>query len=173
MPRAGKHATSAKSYDRTLVSVGKHRRDYQPLSGKGARDRIDSRERRKHVKLSNVRGKLACGFKQWSALFCSQIGLFAQLTIQRCPGLVRLVQDDETIEELLRLPPEAILLRWFNYHLQEAGHVRRVSNFSTDISDAENYSVLLHQVKRLRPPHTSRFFVGREKIFTFRLVCRS
>jgi len=69
------------------------------------------------------------------------------LTIQRCPGLVRLVKDDETIEELLRLPPEAILLRWFNYQLQEAGHVRTVSNFSTDISDAENYSVLLHQVK--------------------------
>lgn len=69
------------------------------------------------------------------------------MTIQRCPGLVRLVQDDETIEDLLRLPPEAILLRWFNYQLQEAGHVRRVSNFSSDISDAENYSVLLHQVK--------------------------
>jgi len=61
-----------------------------------------------------------------------------------------LVEDDETIEELLRLPPEAILLRWFNYHLKEAGHVRTVSNFSTDISDAENYSVLLHQVQRLR-----------------------
>lgn len=75
-----------------------------------------------------------------------RIGLFAQLTIQNCPGLVRLVQDDETIEELLRLSPEAILLRWFNYHLQEAGHHRRVANFSSDISDAENYSVLLHQI---------------------------
>ncbi|KAJ7325369.1 hypothetical protein OS493_029920 [Desmophyllum pertusum] len=75
-----------------------------------------------------------------------RIGLFAQLTIQRCPGLVRLVEDDETIEQLLRLPPEAILLRWFNYHLQEAGHVKRVANFSADISDAENYSVLLHQI---------------------------
>ena len=90
-----------------------------------------------------------CDFKDWVALFCSQIGLFAQLTIQRCPGLVRLLQDDETIEELLRLPPEAILLRWFNYQLQEAGHARTVSNFSKDISDAQNYSVLLHQVKHL------------------------
>ena len=92
-----------------------------------------------------------CGYtvavKTYLALFCSQIGLFAQLTIQRCPGLVRLVKDDETIEELLRLSPVAILLRWFNYQLQEAGHVRTVSNLSTDISDAENYSVLLHQVK--------------------------
>ncbi|XP_068749293.1 plastin-2-like [Montipora capricornis] len=75
-----------------------------------------------------------------------RIGLFANLTIHKCPGIVRLVKDDETIEELLRLPPEAILLRWFNYQLQEAGHVRQVANFSSDISDAENYSVLLHQI---------------------------
>ena len=79
-------------------------------------------------------------------IFSPQIGLFANLTIHKCPGIVRLVKDDETIEELLRLPPEAILLRWFNYQLQEAGHVRQVANFSSDISDAENYSVLLHQV---------------------------
>jgi len=135
----------------------------EPATG-STRESGGNRAWGKHVKLSNVRGKLACGFNQWSALFCSQIGLFAQLTIQRCPGLVRLVQDDETIEELLRLPPEAILLRWFNYHLQEAGHVRRVSNFSTDISDAQNYSVLLHQVKRLRPPHfLSADFLSAEK----------
>lgn len=60
---------------------------------------------------------------------------------------MRLLEEDETIEQLLRLPPESILLRWFNYQLQEAGHVRRVANFSSDIQDAENYSVLLHQVK--------------------------
>ena len=60
---------------------------------------------------------------------------------------MRLLEEDETIEQLLRLPPESILLRWFNYQLQEAGHVRRVANFSSDIQDAENYSVLVHQVK--------------------------
>lgn len=60
---------------------------------------------------------------------------------------MRLLEEDETIEQLLRLPPESILLRWFNYQLQEAGHVGRVANFSSDIQDAENYSVLLHQVK--------------------------
>ena len=62
---------------------------------------------------------------------------------------MRLVKDDETLEELLRLPPEAILLRWFNYQLEEAGHVRRVANFSADIADSENYSVLLYQVMRI------------------------
>lgn len=60
---------------------------------------------------------------------------------------MRLLEEDETIEQFLRLPPESILLRWFNYQLQEAGHFRRVANFSSDIQDAENYSVLLNQVK--------------------------
>lgn len=64
---------------------------------------------------------------------------------------MQLVEEGETIEQLLRLPPEAILLRWFNYQLEKAGHVRRVENFSSDIADAENYSVLLHQVmERMR-----------------------
>ena len=30
---------------------------------------------------------------------------------------------------------------------------------------------LRHKQKALKPPHTSRFFVGRQKIFTCRLVC--
>ncbi len=44
------------------------------------------------------------------------------------------------------LPPEQILLRWFNWHLQNAGHNRTVANFSNDIMDSENYIVLLGQL---------------------------
>ena len=33
----------------------------------------------------------------------------------------------------MALSPEEILLRWFNYHLEQAGHPRRVHNFSSDI----------------------------------------
>ena len=44
------------------------------------------------------------------------------------------------------LPPEQILLRWFNYHLRNAGHHRSVMNFTSDIQDAENYAVLLGQI---------------------------
>ncbi|TIC91676.1 Fimbrin [Colletotrichum higginsianum] len=42
--------------------------------------------------------------------------------------------------------PEQILLRWFNYHLKAANWPRRVNNFSTDIKDGENYTVLLAQI---------------------------
>jgi len=75
-----------------------------------------------------------------------RIGLLARINLANCPGLARLLEGDETLEDLLALPAEQILLRWFNYHLREAGHPRRVANFSGDIKDSENYVVLLKQI---------------------------
>lgn len=48
----------------------------------------------------------------------------------------------------MALPPEDILLRWFNYHLQQAGSDRRVKNFTSDVRDAKNYVTLLHQISK-------------------------
>ncbi|SSD61669.1 probable Fimbrin [Saccharomycodes ludwigii] len=73
-------------------------------------------------------------------------GLLNKIDIKLHPELYRLLEDDETLEEFLRLPPEKILLRWFNYHLNQANWPRRVSNFSKDVSDGENYTVLLNQL---------------------------
>lgn len=42
----------------------------------------------------------------------------------------------------MALSPEEILLRWFNYHLEQAGHHRRVHNFSDDIK------VIYHNLHR-------------------------
>jgi hypothetical protein len=69
------------------------------------------------------------------------------------PELYRLLEEGETIEDLLKLPIEQILLRWFNYHLKAAGWNRRVNNFTSDIKDAENYTVLLAQIA---PQHCNR-----------------
>lgn len=77
-------------------------------------------------------------------------GLLSKVDIKFHPELYRLLEDDETLEQFLRLAPEKILLRWFNYHLKNAGSQRRVTNFSGDISDGENYTVLLNQ---LQPEH--------------------
>lgn len=74
-------------------------------------------------------------------------GLLAQVDIKLHPELYRLCEDGETIDDLLRLTPDQILLRWFNYHLKAAGWKRRVNNFSRDVSDGENYTVLLNQLK--------------------------
>ncbi|CEJ92202.1 Putative Fimbrin [[Torrubiella] hemipterigena] len=73
-------------------------------------------------------------------------GLLSKIDIKLHPELYRLLDEDETLEQFLRLPPEQILLRWFNYHLKAAGWARRVNNFSSDVKDGENYTVLLAQI---------------------------
>lgn len=73
-------------------------------------------------------------------------GLLSKIDIKLHPELYRLLEEDETLEQFLRLPPEQILIRWFNYHLKQANWNRRVSNFSGDVSDGENYTVLLNQL---------------------------
>lgn len=73
-------------------------------------------------------------------------GLLGKIDIKLHPELYRLLEEDETLEQFLRLPPEQILLRWVNYHLKAANWPRRVANFSTDVKDGENYAVLLAQI---------------------------
>lgn len=102
-----------------------------------------------------------------------RIGLFNQITLEHCPGLANLLQDGEKIEELMKLSPEAILLRWVNHHLERAGvnrlgltviywlvgifflfwlvydmvlFSRRCTNFTYDIKDSEIYTYLLKQI---------------------------
>ncbi|CAN6630895.1 fimbrin [Trichomonascus vanleenenianus] len=73
-------------------------------------------------------------------------GLLSKIDIKLHPELYRLLEEDETLEQFLRLPPEQILLRWFNYHLKAANWHRRVNNFSGDVKDGENYTILLNQL---------------------------
>ncbi|KAJ8050564.1 Plastin-3 [Holothuria leucospilota] len=75
-----------------------------------------------------------------------RIGLFAKIDLSEVPGLVRLLRDGETIEDLRALSPEELLIRWVNYHLEQDGSMRRITNFSGDIKDSEVYSILLHQI---------------------------
>ncbi|KAJ8930879.1 hypothetical protein NQ314_016299 [Rhamnusium bicolor] len=75
-----------------------------------------------------------------------RIGLFNQITLEHCPGLTTLLSEDEKIDDLMKLSPEAILLRWVNYHLERAGTHRRVNNFQSDIVDSEVYTHLIKQI---------------------------
>ncbi|KAG9051327.1 hypothetical protein FS837_009594 [Tulasnella sp. UAMH 9824] len=74
-------------------------------------------------------------------------GLLSRVDIKFHPELYRLLYEDEKLEDFLKLPPDQILLRWFNYHLKAAGSKRKVNNFSKDVMDGENYTVLLNQLK--------------------------
>lgn len=75
-----------------------------------------------------------------------RIGLFNQITLEHCPGLVNLLLEGEKLEDLIRMSPENILLRWVNYHLQRAGVNRRMNNFTGDVKDSEIYTYLLKQI---------------------------
>jgi plastin-1 len=75
-----------------------------------------------------------------------RIQLLASISLTACPELVALLTEEEELEDLLNLQPEALLVRWFNYHLENAGTKRRVHNFGKDLADGECLSILLHHI---------------------------
>uniref|UniRef100_A0A671TTK6 Lymphocyte cytosolic protein 1 (L-plastin) n=1 Tax=Sparus aurata TaxID=8175 RepID=A0A671TTK6_SPAAU len=74
-----------------------------------------------------------------------KIGLFADIELSKNEALVALLRDGESLEDLMKLSPEELLLRWANYHLEEAG-AGKINNFSSDIKDSKAYYNLLNQV---------------------------
>ncbi|XP_043983122.1 plastin-3-like [Gambusia affinis] len=73
-----------------------------------------------------------------------KIGLFADIKLSRNEALAALLQDGESLEELMKLSPEELLLRWANFHLKNSGMT--ISNFSGDIKDSRAYFHLLQQI---------------------------
>lgn len=74
-----------------------------------------------------------------------KIHLLNQINLKNHPELVRLLEAGEELADLLKLPPDQLLLRWFNYHLKRANH-KKISNFTSDIKDSDAYTTLLHQI---------------------------
>lgn len=62
--------------------------------------------------------------------------LFCVISLLLCvcvsPALIALLREGESLEDLMKLSPEDLLLRWANYHLENAG-CTKIANFSTDI----------------------------------------
>ncbi|CAA0805969.1 Fimbrin-2 [Striga hermonthica] len=81
-----------------------------------------------------------------------KIQLLADLNLKKTPQLVELVDDSKDVEELMSLPPEKILLRWMNFQLRKGGYNKIVTNFSSDVKDAEAYAHLLNV---LAPEHSN------------------
>ncbi|XP_032202727.1 plastin-1 isoform X1 [Mustela erminea] len=74
-----------------------------------------------------------------------KVGLLADIEISRNEALIALLNEGEDLEELMKLSPEELLLRWVNYHLTNAGW-RNIKNFSQDIKDSRAYFHLLNQI---------------------------
>lgn len=90
-------------------------------------------------------------------------GLLSTIDLKHHPELFRLLEEGESPEDFFKLPPDQILLRWFNYHLKAANWPRRVTNFSKDVSDGENYTILLSQIK---PDKCDRAPLQEQDLFT-------
>lgn len=73
-----------------------------------------------------------------------KIGLFADIELSRNEALAALLEEGESLEELMKLSPEELLLRWANFHLKKVG--MSISNFSGDIKDSKAYFHLLQQI---------------------------
>nr|XP_033805696.1 plastin-2 [Geotrypetes seraphini]XP_033805697.1 plastin-2 [Geotrypetes seraphini] len=74
-----------------------------------------------------------------------KIGLFADIELSRNEALIALLREGESLEDLMKLSPEELLLRWANYHLEHAG-CNKINNFSSDIKDSKAYYNLLNEV---------------------------
>ncbi|XP_047309978.1 fimbrin-2-like isoform X2 [Impatiens glandulifera] len=97
-----------------------------------------------------------------------KIQLLADLNLRKTPQLVELVDDSKDVEELMNLPPDKILLRWMNFQLKKAAYKKTVTNFSSDIKDAEAYAHLLNV---LAPEHTNQsIFASKDPMDRAKLV---
>uniref|UniRef100_H3D2M9 Plastin-3 n=1 Tax=Tetraodon nigroviridis TaxID=99883 RepID=H3D2M9_TETNG len=74
-----------------------------------------------------------------------KIGLFADIELSRNEALAALLREGETLADLMKLSPEELLLRWANFHLENAG-CQPIRNFSSDIKDSRAYFHLLNQI---------------------------
>ncbi|XP_054241916.1 plastin-1 [Indicator indicator] len=74
-----------------------------------------------------------------------KVGLFADIEISRNEALIALLNEREELDQLMKLSPEELLLRWVNYHMANAGWLK-ISNFSQDIKDSRVYYHLLNQI---------------------------
>jgi hypothetical protein len=99
-----------------------------------------------------------------------KIGLFAEINLTAHPGLVVLLKDGETKEDLLKLTKEELLLRWVNYHLSRSNYKgSEVKNFGGDIKDSVAYIYLLHQIapkhSDMQPVNLNALNVKKKEVF--------
>ena len=61
-----------------------------------------------------------------------RIQLISRVHVRHIPALAVLRQPSETLQQLLDMSPEAILIRWMNYHLAQQ-NVSYISNFGVSM----------------------------------------
>lgn len=67
-----------------------------------------------------------------------------------------MLEDGEDLNDLMKLTPEEILIRWINYHLRQAGQTRQVKNLGKDLQDSEAMYYVLNQLDKQKCPLTHK-----------------
>lgn len=77
------------------------------------------------------------------------------IQLKKCPELYRLLEEGETLDDLLKLPPEHILIRWVNYHCRAAEHPeKQIKNLGKDLQDSQSIYYVLNQLDKKNCPLT-------------------
>lgn len=69
------------------------------------------------------------------------------VSLKECPQLVKILEEGEELGDLLKLNPEQLLIRWFNYHLKNAGQ-EKIVNLAENVQKGFKYTYLLNQVSK-------------------------
>jgi plastin-1 len=72
--------------------------------------------------------------------------LTKSIDLKNCPEIMRLANEGEELNDLIKLPPETILIRWVNFHLAKAGQERTISNLGSDLKDSVALTYLLNRL---------------------------
>lgn len=62
--------------------------------------------------------------------------LTKKISLKDCPEIMRLAEEGETLLDLMKFPPETILIRWLNFHLKKQGFDKKVNNLGSDLKDS-------------------------------------
>ena len=62
--------------------------------------------------------------------------LFRQISINHVPGLVKIRSDGEEFDDIVKLSPEQLLLKWVNYHLKQVrcNYINQLFYLSSDLT---------------------------------------
>lgn len=67
------------------------------------------------------------------------------ISLKDCPEIMRLAENGEELEDLMKVKPEAILLRWVNFHLSNAGQ-DKITNLGKDLKDSKALIYVCNQL---------------------------
>ena len=72
--------------------------------------------------------------------------LTKSIDLKNCPEIMRLAEEGEELTDLIKLPPETILIRWVNYHLKKSGVERRINDLGGDLKDSVALTYVLNRL---------------------------